>query len=196
MRLTTFLLAVFAVAASAQSPTDAGYDREMVVTRLTADLANLKDFPANRDTIALWAQCPISNRGRAARPAECGPLDRVREDLALGRPPRTMHLPTEALAYNLVRTLAGRELEPEGLSLLSNALVDSIAVADRAVEVRTRVSGSRAFRDSVMRTYAALYALGVDRNRAESFLRNFVQEAEKFSKPPDFIPIPPAQPYR
>lgn len=191
MRLVTCLLRVLAAVASAQSPGDASYSRELAVAHLSADLANLKTLPRGP---LLRSQCPVRDP-KVQRPEECGPLDRVREDLTLGRDPRSIHLPTGGLAYNLVDALAGRELEPDALSLLSNSFVDAIAIADRAVEVRTRASSSQAFRDSVMRAYAAMFALGVDRNRAERFLGTFVREAEQFSRPPDFVPIPPARPF-
>jgi hypothetical protein len=190
MKLIVCLLPVVAVVANAQS-----FDRDLVVNRLSADLANLKIIPAD-SSFSLVRGCLPPRHPTAPRPEECGPLDRVREDLDLIHASQRQHFPSLGLAYNLLNSLAGRELDPVPLSVFTNSLVDALVVADHAIEVRTRASGSREFRDSVMRAYTALMALGLEKRDAELILGNLVRNAEQWSRPPDFIPIPPAQAYR
>jgi hypothetical protein len=185
VRLICFV-AVFAAIAGAQS-----YDRELLVNRLTTDLANLKSIPGDASLPRVLDCLPTRHRG-APEPEGCGPIDRLNEDLSLVRPSQSQHFPTRGLAYNLVSSLSGRELDPVALSVFTNSLVDALEIADHAVEVRTRASGSREFRDSVMRAYTALLALGLNKTATELILGNLVRNAENLSKPPDFIPIPPA----
>lgn len=180
---------MFAALANAQSPGDANNNRERAVVRVNTDLAGLKAFPA-RD-LAVRSQCMIRRDRSSARPAECEPVDRLADDLSLveGNPP---HFPTQVLAINLAGVLSGHELEPDALSLLAGSLVNLVAIADRSAEVRTPVSESRAFRDSLLRAYAALVALGIREVRAEVFLRILARSAENRSRPPELEPIPPA----
>jgi hypothetical protein len=191
MRLLACLLTTFAAVASAQSQPGVAYSRETIVNRLKTDLAGLKDF--HPDTgLPRVSQClQLGNQVVEA----CEPFRRVVADLAL-IPSRPRRFPVEILSLNLINALAGRELEPVSLSLLSNSLVDAVAIADRAVSAHTPVSRSSAFRDSVTQMYTALVALGVDEARAETLVRNFMRNAEQLSRPPEIVPIPPGQPLR
>jgi hypothetical protein len=192
MRLVICLLTLFPAVGLAQQSNDITYDRELIVSRLNFDLARLKTVSSDP---SLLIRCRIASDRSAPRPDACAPADRVRDDLALIHPRRTRQYPPEILSMNLIRVLAGRELEPDALSLLASSLVDAVTIADRAIEVRRSVSGSRPFHNSVMQVYTGLLALGIERNRAENFLSNFVRSAETLSKPPDFEPIPNARPF-
>jgi hypothetical protein len=190
MRPAAFLVVLFAALANAQGPGKDGVSREQAVVRLNSDLANLQDVRANGGILSIRECLTTNNRG-AQRPEECGPFDRVAADLSLaaGQP---RHFPPQGLSFTLVNALAGRELEPGALSFLANALVDAVAIANRSAEARVFVSDSGAFRDSVVRSYVALEALGVDSDRATRLIGNFVRSAESLSRPRDFVPIPPA----
>ncbi len=182
------LLAVFAACASAQNPAAANGNGELAVLRLHVDLAGLKTFPAGDG--AMRRRCRMRRDHSSGRPAECESIDRVADDLSLVVGGSSRY-PIQMLAVQMANVLAGHELAPDALSLLAGSLVDLVAIADRSAEARTPVSASPAFRDSLIRAYAALVALGIGEMRAETFLWVFAQNAENMSRRPAFEPIPP-----
>jgi hypothetical protein len=193
MRTTSCILLVFATltGAIAQTSTEPVLTREQIVRQLNHDLTNLPTIaPAANGGMALL-QCKLHERD--VQPSEqCELVDRLVYDFSLvGGGQRVF----TGLSINLIQALAGREVEPDALSLLTSSLVDAVAIADQSIRALKPVSDSRAFRDSVMRSYSAMFALGLPEKLAEGILGNFVRNVDRLSGPHDVRPIPPARPY-
>lgn len=170
------MLVCFACAASAQDASQ----RDRTVNRLNNDLRSLS-------AVTVDAGCAQLPRNQIVE--QCLPFVRVLDDLArvtAGQKSPKLQTTTIALAMNLVNLLQGRNVDSRAVYLLSGSLIDALASANYSITKGTPASTSPEFRESLLRMYAAFYAMGVDHKDAELLISRFARDAEGKSNP-DFI---------